>query len=110
MARLAGIPACGHSRLWAFPLSAGMYEIGSGEVPAKLQNGRSNRAASFSERVLAQRCVGLAGHPLADARGSVGVNGILQVPQVSETCFGGDPRLLDGRVQRWLPPADGCRE
>ena len=22
--------------------------------------------------------------------------------QVSETCFGGDARLLDGRVQRWL--------
>ena len=32
----------------------------------------SNRAASVSERVLAQRRVGLAGHPLADARGSVG--------------------------------------
>jgi len=23
--------------------------------------------------------------------------------QVSETCFGGDARQLDGRVQRWLP-------
>jgi hypothetical protein len=24
--------------------------------------------------------------------------------QVSETCFGGDTWLLDGRVPRWLPP------
>jgi len=37
----------------------------------------------LSERVLAQRCVGLAGHPLADARGSVVLNGVLQVPLVS---------------------------
>jgi len=29
MALLAGIPACGHSRLRAFPLSEGIYEIGS---------------------------------------------------------------------------------
>ena len=26
---LAGIPACRHSRLWAFPVSQGVYEIGS---------------------------------------------------------------------------------
>jgi hypothetical protein len=47
---------------------------------AEEKMGRSNRAASVSAGVLAQRCVGLAGHPLADARGSVVLNGILQAP------------------------------
>jgi hypothetical protein len=71
----------------------------SGEVLAKLQNGCRNRAASVSERVLAQRCVGLAGHPLADARGSVGANGILQVPQVS-----GERRRVGRRAGRGRKP------
>ncbi len=34
--------------------------------------------------------------------GRTNLPNLRQILQVSETCFGGDPRLFDRRVQRWL--------
>ncbi len=35
-------------------------------------------------------------------QGRTDLPNLRQILQVSETCFGGDPRLFDRRVQRWL--------